>query len=46
MDTLLWIGIAAIIVGAIALSVNYDIERYHRKFPGTTTLDYWMDGRK
>lgn len=23
---------------------KYDMGLYHRKYPGTTPLDYWMDG--
>ncbi len=26
--------------------VSYDMGKYKRKYPGTTTLDYWLDGGK
>lgn len=37
--------IVAVIVG-IGGCVNYRMNLYKRKYPGTTALDYWMDNKK
>ena len=34
------------VVIAIALTFNYRIDLYKRKYPGTTTLDFWLDSRQ
>ena len=43
-------AIPILVIFAIAIGiggcVNYRIDLYKRKYPGTTTLDYWLDSRK
>lgn len=43
-------AIPVLVIFAIAIGiggcVNYRIDLYKRKYPGTTTLDYWLDSHK
>lgn len=44
------IAIPVLVILAIAAGiggcVNYRIDLYKRKYPGTSTLDYWLDSHK
>lgn len=46
MGNLVGILILLAIAAAIGGCVNYRIDLYKRKFPGTSTLDYWLDSHK
>lgn len=43
---LIAIGIILGVAWGMVLHVRYDMDRYHRKYPGTTTMDYWTDGKR
>lgn len=34
------------VIYAVYCLVCYKIDLYKRKHPGTSTFDYWMDGKK
>lgn len=40
---ILTLVIIALFCGAIGAVINYKIDLYKRKYPGTTTLDFWLD---
>ncbi len=43
VESVVVIALLLAVVIAIALTFNYRIDLYKRKYPGTTTLDFWLD---
>lgn len=46
IENVLIVAVLLAVVVGIASMVNYRIDLYKRKYPGTTTLDYWLDSHK
>jgi hypothetical protein len=45
-DWVIGIGIVLVVVLMIGGCTSYKINLYKRKYPGTTTFDYFMDDKK
>jgi len=43
LDYFIWAMIILLIVAGIGGCIAYDKERYHRKYPDTTSVDYFWD---
>lgn len=50
LKDLFWNAVPIIAIFAVGIGiggcVNYRIDLYKRKYPGTSTLDYWLDSHK